>query len=226
VKFLFPEFIYLMLFPAALLVYLIQTNKDVLERVFSPRTLERLRISGDALGRHGHNTLLFGAFFLMTLALARPVIERGETVVKTAEVATVVALDLSASMRAKDFYPDRLHFAKQKVAELLVKLPPGRIGLLGFSRAAFLVAPPTEDRDALRFLLGSLEPSAVSLRGTDLAAALKGAAKLLERGGVVLLVTDGGDDKDVEPLIEIARKNRLQVVVWMVATPRGAPLPP
>ncbi|WP_456452981.1 vWA domain-containing protein [Hydrogenimonas sp.] len=223
--FLSPEFIYLMLLPAGLLVYLITTNKDALERVFDEKVLERLRIGGDALGRHGHNTLIFLAFFLMTLALARPVIEQGEEVVRLKGVDTVVALDLSLSMKAKDFYPDRLAFAKQKVAELLPDLPAGRVGLLGFSSGAFIVAPPTTDRDALLFLLRRLDESSADARGTDLMAALKGAAKLLKEGGVVLLVTDGGDGKAMAPLVDFARAYGLKVVVWMVATQRGAPIP-
>ncbi len=91
--FLYPEFIYMMLLPAGLLIYLITTNKDVVERVFSAQTLDRLRISGDALGRTGHNTLIFAAFFFMTIALARPVIEQGEERVQSRGVDLVVAFD-------------------------------------------------------------------------------------------------------------------------------------
>ena len=225
--FLYPEFIYLMLIPAGLLIYLINTNKDVLERIFDAETLERLRISGDALGRHGHNTLLFVVFFFMALALARPVIEEGETVVETGGVETVVALDLSASMMARDFYPDRLAFAKQKLAELLPRLKVRQIGLIGFAGAAYVAAPLTDDREALIYLLRRMESGSVSAEGSDLASALRGAAKLLGRkGGVVLLVTDGGEENDVAGLAALAKRAHLEVAVWMMATPRGAPVPP
>ncbi|WP_457595879.1 vWA domain-containing protein [Hydrogenimonas sp.] len=224
--FLHPEFLYLMLFPAALLVYLIQTDKDVLERIFDAGVLERLRISGDALGRAGHNTLIFIAFLLMALALARPVIDEGDVTVKLPGSDTVVALDLSASMRAKDFYPDRLAFAKRKLEELLPTLPAGRIGLIGFAGASFIVAPPTTDREALLFLLKRLDDSNIDAPGSDLMAALEGAAKLLKNGGVVLLVSDGGEARDMAKPVAFAREHRLEVVVWMVATSKGAPIPP
>ena len=225
--FLYPEFIYLMLLPAALLIYLINTNKDVLERIFEPETLQRLRISGDSLGRHGHNTLLFVVFFFMTLALARPVIEEGEQVVETGGENVVVALDLSASMMARDFYPDRLAFAKQKLAELLPKLAVRRVGLIAFSGAAFVAAPLTEDKEALIFLLRRLENGNVSAEGTDPESALRGAAKLLgPKGGILLLVTDGGEEDRVQDLAKLAKESRLAVSVWMVATRRGAPVPP
>jgi len=199
--FLYPEFIYLMLLPAVVLVYLIATNKDVVERVFDAQVLERLRIEGDALGKRGHNVLLFIVFFFMVLALAQPVIDQGVERVKVPGGDLVVALDLSRSMEAKDLYPDRLTFAKEKLTEILPALPSNRIGIIGFTRASFIIAPLSEDREALRFLLQRLPKCATSLEGTDLYAALQGAAKLLEksRDRTLLLITDGGDEDQKAP---------------------------
>ena len=225
-RFLYPEFLYLMLIPAALLVYLISTNKDALERVFEPKTLGRLRVSGDALGRSGHNLLAFAAFFFMTLALAEPVIERGETKIKSKEADIVIALDLSHSMNASDFYPNRLSFAKQKLEEILPKLPAGRIGVIGFTSAAFVITPLTSDIDSIRFLLKRVKPQNISAEGTDIAAAIKGAERLLSKSDTkrVLLVTDGGDEKDLDKLRKIIKESSIVPVVWMVATKQGAPI--
>ena len=225
-RFLYPEFLYLMLIPAVLLFYLVSTNKDALERVFEPKALERLRISGDALGRAGHNLLAFAAFFFMTLALAEPVIERGETKIKSRAPDMVIALDLSRSMSAADFYPDRLTFAKQKLEEILPKLPAGRIGVVGFTSAAFVIAPLTDDIDTIRFLLRRVKPQSVSAEGTDLAAAIRGAARLLRKSGteIVLLVTDGGDEKDLGRLRKVVEESSMVPIVWMTATERGAPI--
>ena len=225
-RFLYPEFLYLMLIPAALLFYLLSTNKDVLERVFEPKSLERLRISGDALGRAGHNLLAFAAFFFMTLALAEPVIERGETKIKSKAPDMVIALDLSRSMSAADFYPGRLAFAKQKLEEILPKLPAGRIGVIGFTSAAFVITPLTSDIDTIRFLLRRVKPQNISAEGTDIAAAIKGAVRLLRKSGtkIVLLVTDGGDEKDLERLRRAVKESSIVPIVWMTATKRGAPV--
>ncbi len=226
-KFLYPEFIYLMLLPAALLIYLISTNKDRLERIFAPQVLERLRISGDSLGRKGHNLLAFASLFFMTLALAQPVIEEGERRIKSTGADLVIALDLSRSMKAADFYPDRLSFAKQKIEEILPNLPVGRVGLLGFTSASFIIAPLTEDRESVEFLLKRLEPDSVTQEGTDILAALKGANRLLKnsRRKKVLLVTDGGDSGDLEGIRRFIEKNGIELIVWMAATERGAPVP-
>ncbi|BDY12565.1 vWA domain-containing protein [Hydrogenimonas cancrithermarum] len=225
-RFLYPEFIYLMLIPAAVLIYLISTNKDVLERIFKPEALERLRISGDALGRAGHNTLLFIAFLFMSLALAQPVIEQGAERVKTKGVDLVIALDLSRSMRARDFFPNRLTFAKQKIREILPTLPAGRVGMVGFTSASFIVAPLTTDRDALVFLLDRLDPKSVTVEGTALLAAIRGGEKLLKKSEqkTILLVTDGGDDVDTASLSERLKKEKIRLIVWMVATRQGAPV--
>ncbi len=226
-RFLYPEFIYLMLIPAALLIYLISTNRDRLERVFDPKTLERLRISGDSLGRKGHNLLAFAAFFFMTLALAQPVVEEGETRIKKRGADIVIALDLSRSMKAADFYPERFSFAKQKLKEILPNLPAGRVGLLGFTSASFIIAPLTEDRESVAFLLKRLEPESVTAEGTDILAALKGANRLLKESErkTVLLVTDGGDSKELQKVRKFIEKNGIELIVWMIATKRGAPIP-
>ncbi|WP_457599080.1 VWA domain-containing protein [Hydrogenimonas sp.] len=226
-RFLYPEFLYLMLIPAALLIYLVSTNRDVVERIFDAKALDRLRISGDSLGRRGHNLLAFVAFFFMTLALAQPVIEQGEIRIKSREADLVIALDLSRSMRTRDFYPDRLAFAKQKLEETIPQLPAGRIGMIGFTSASFVVAPLTEDRGSLLFLLRRLKPENISTEGTDLSAALKGAEKLLEksRSKRVLLVTDGGDESDMDRLRKEVKASGIELNVWMVATRRGGPVP-
>ena len=224
---LYPEFIYLMLVPAMLLMYLIATNKDSVERLFDADVLERLRIHGDALGRMGHNALAFVAFFFMALALSQPVIDKAEERVATPGSDLAVALDLSRSMRAKDFYPDRLTFAKAKLLEILPEIPMGRIAVLGFTQAPFVVAPPTEDKEALRFLLERMNDRSASLQGTDIGAAIRGAARLLRKSDdkTLLLVTDGGEKGNVEEWIRQAREAKMRVVVWMVATERGAPVP-
>ena len=209
------------------MIYLISTNRDALERIFEPKTLEKLRISGDGLGRTGHNVLIFIAFFFMTLALAQPVIEKGEERVKVSGADVVIAIDLSLSMQARDFFPNRLAFAKQKIKEILPQLPAGRVAIVGFTSASFIVAPLTTDRDALNFLLNRLRPETVTAKGTDLLVAIKGSIKLLKNSSskTVLLVTDGGDEQNFESIVSLLKKESIRPIIWMVATQKGAPIP-
>jgi len=226
-RFLYPEFLYLMLLPAGVLIYLISTNRDALERIFEPKTLEKLRISGDGLGRTGHNALIFIAFLFMTLALAQPVIEKGEERVEVSGADVVIAIDLSLSMQSQDFFPNRLVFAKQKIKEILPQLPARRVAIVGFTSASFIVAPLTTDKDALNFLLNRLKSETVTAKGTDLLAAIKGSVKLLKKSNskTLLLVTDGGDEQNFESIVSLLKKESIRPIIWMVATQKGAPIP-
>ncbi len=217
-RFLHPEYIYLMLVPAFVLVYLISTNKDTLERIFDERILERLRIRGDALGRAGHNTLLFFVFFMMTVALARPVIEKRDRLAAAPGYEIVVALDDSALMRKKDLPPERFAFAKMKVSRLLSRIEGVPIGLITFDQSADLVAPPTTDRDTLKLLLDRLEPKKSGV--ADLAVAMYGALEVLKTQKHKLLIVVTADEKTPHPtrLAERARREGLRIVIWRMAS--------
>ena len=217
-RFLHPEYIYLMLVPAFVLVYLISTNKDTLERIFDERILERLRIRGDALGRAGHNTLLFFVFFMMTVALARPVIEKRDRMAAAPGFEIVIAIDDSAVMRKSDLSPDRFEFAKMKISRLLSRIEGVPVGLITFDQGADLVAPPTTDRDTLRVLLERLKPKKSGV--ADPAAAMYGGLKVLRNQKHKLLIIVTADEKMPHPirLAERARREGLRVVIWGMAS--------
>jgi len=226
-SFLYPEFLYLMLLPAGLLVYLISTNKDTLERIFEPETLKRLRISGDGLGRTGHNVLIFIAFFFMTLALAQPVIKKDKKIVEVNGTDIVIAIDLSSSMQARDFLPNRFIFAKQKIQKILPKLPIEKVAIIGFASVSFLVALPTTDKETLVFLLEHLDHKTVASKGTDLLSAIKESIKLLKKSKskTLLLVTDGGDGQNLEPIINLLKKESIRPIIWMITAKKEASFP-
>ena len=217
-RFLHPEYIYLMLVPAFVLVYLISTNKDTLERIFDERILERLRIRGDALGRAGHNTLLFFVFFMMTVALAGPVIEKRDRMAAAPGFEIVIAIDDSAVMRQSDLTPDRFEFAKMKISRLLSRIEGVPVGLIAFDRGADLVAPPTTDRDTLRVLLERLKPKKSSV--ADPAAAMYGGLEVLRNQKHKLLIIVRADEKIPHPtrLAERVRQEGLRVVIWRMAS--------
>jgi len=72
--------------------------------------------------------LLFGALFAMIVAMARPVYQKGVVEVESYVGDVVIALDISRSMKAKDYYPNRLTFAKKKIEDYI------EIGVQGGSR--------------------------------------------------------------------------------------------
>lgn len=226
-SFLYPLFLWLMALPAVVMMALLATNKDTLERVFSGKMLDKLRISGDGLGKRGHNALLFLLFFLMVIALARPVINKGEKEVVQQGIDLVIALDISRSMQARDFYPSRLEFAKNRIDRLLERFRGDRVGIEAFSGSAFVVCPLSSDLPGVRYLLEHLQSTSTTSRGTDVASAIRGAAEILEEEGdkALLLVTDGGDEEDFSEAIALAKDLNMQVFVWMFAKDKGIPIP-
>lgn len=116
-----------------------------------------------------------------------------------------VCLDVSRSMLASDFRPTRLSFAQEALAALGERARGDRIALVLFAGEARLRVPRTNDVDSLVEIARGVDPSDVSLGGTDLAAAIDAAVRSFastregaasEGGplaGAILLVTDGED---------------------------------
>ncbi len=224
-KFLAVEFFPLMLIPSFVLLYLILTNKSQIERLFDTEILQKLKID-QGLSKQLRITLLFLALFFMIVAMARPVYQKGVVEVQSYHGEVVIALDISRSMKATDYYPDRLTFAKKKIEEILQKASHLSIGLIAFAKDAYIVSPMTDDKEALEYLLKRLDTSMLSMRGTNILAALKSAQLLLKRakGKNVLLITDGGDERDFKEEIAFAKEHGMRVFVLAVATQKGSPI--
>ncbi|BCD67560.1 VWA domain-containing protein [Nitratiruptor sp. YY09-18] len=220
------EFFPLMLLPSLILLYLVLTNKSLIERVFNDEILAKLRID-QGLSKKVRLSLLFSALFMMIVAMARPVYQKGVVEVESLQGNLVVALDISRSMRAKDIYPDRIHFAKKKIEDLLGRLENIAVGVETFGNGAYILTPPTADKEALLYLLDKLNIDNLIAQGTDFLAALSSANMLLKdyKEKNVLLVTDGGDKSEFSKEIAYAKAHHLRVYVLGVGTAKGAPIP-
>jgi len=219
------EFIPLMLIPSVILLYLVITNKSVVERIFSPEVLRKIRLD-QGMDRRMRLATLFGALFFMIVALARPVYQKGVVEVVSKRAQLVIALDVSRSMRAKDLYPNRMEFAKKKIEELIEKGETLSIGLLAFAENAFIVSPITSDKETLLYFLRRLEGDALSMHGTNIASALLSADLLFDKKGQknLLLVTDGGEKRDFQKEIDLAKELGMRVHVLGIGTKKGAPM--
>ncbi|MSR45598.1 MAG: VWA domain-containing protein [Planctomycetes bacterium] len=166
---------------------------------------------------------------LLLAALAQPQ-WRTHPAARDAQSPALVLLDVSRSMLAKDIAPSRFEHAVAQIADR-VRAEPGRsFGLIAFAGAAWRVAPPTADHEALFELLGELDPRRVSTAGSDVAAALAVALELLESlepathesaipGPQLLLYTDGEwDGAATEPLQQRAAQAGIELVAHAVGT--------
>ncbi len=224
-KFLDFAFIPYMLLPALVLLYLVLTNKSMIDRIFSDEVLAKLKID-QGVPKKMRLMLLFGALFAMIIAMARPVYQKGVVEVESYVADVVIALDISRSMKAKDYYPDRLTFAKKKVEEFIDRSQHLAIGILAFASDAYIVSPITDDKRSLKYLLRRLNTHLLSLSGTNILSALMSANLLFgeREPKQLILVTDGGDKKDFTKEINYAKKHGFKVLILGVATKKGAPI--
>jgi Ca-activated chloride channel homolog len=133
-------------------------------------------------------------FIALIVALARPRGHIGMTEVKREVVDIQLALDISISMKAKDFSPDRLGVSKKIAAEFIEGRPNDRIGLVIFSGESFTQCPATLDHEVLQILLSKIE-TGMLVDGTAIGAGLGTAVARLKDSEsiskVVILLTDG-----------------------------------
>jgi Ca-activated chloride channel family protein len=134
------------------------------------------------------------ALILIVVALARPRGHIGMTEVNREIVDIQLALDISISMKAKDFSPDRLGVSKKIAAEFIEGRPSDRIGLVIFSGESFTQCPATLDHEVLQILLSKIE-TGMLVDGTAIGAGLGTAVARLKdsesTSKVVILLTDG-----------------------------------
>jgi Ca-activated chloride channel family protein len=173
--------------------------------------------------------LLAVAIAAAAVALAGP--RRGAMVVpvETRELNRVLVVDVSLSMAAEDVGTSRLDAAKA-IAKRIIEAHSGRTGLVVFENGADVVSPLTGDGDAVAALVDSLQPGEVSLPGSDVAAGLNAAMKLLDadprQRGDIVVISDGEDQggRATEAIAKL-RARSIAVSTIAVGTTRGATIP-
>jgi Ca-activated chloride channel family protein len=225
-SFVSPHFLWILGIPIAIFAYFILTHKDKLEQVFDQEVLKRLSIGDDALPLSRRNFLLILSLIFMLLALARPVIDHGDRVVNLEGLSAVVALDISGSMRSKDFYPNRLEFAKKKIGELLDEMPNDEVSLVAFAYSSFMLAPFSSDKASLKLLVSGVNDQYINMTSTDFTALGNFTVELLEKRKqrILILFSDGGDKKDLRLFRNIIKEKSIALYVVLVGTKEGAPV--
>ncbi len=175
--------------------------------------------------------LRFLAMSAVVVALARPRTSHGEESVKTDAIDIMLALDVSTSMDAMDFEPNRLVAAKQTAAAFIDLRPNDRIGLVVFSEQAFTQCPLTTDHNVLKLLLNGVQQgwldngTAIGLGLAQCILRLKDSETLSK---VVILLTDGENNRyQVNPLdaMQLARQFGVRVYTIGMGTNGYAAVP-
>jgi Ca-activated chloride channel homolog len=197
------------------------------EQVCDPHLLKHLRLSGGQGREHLIGLFLAIGWLVAVLALAGPSVQRLQPLVH-GQTATIIALDLSASMRVTDLAPSRWQRAIYKIQDCLRGLEDQQVGLLAFGPYAFPLVPVTSDLHTIRHILTEVSPEIMPAEGANLADALRLAKKLLLQAesptGQVLVFT--GHAADAESILEAKklRSEGIRVSILGVGSEQAAPL--
>ena len=213
-----------MLIPSFILMYLIITKQSKLTSYFSKNALEKLSVSNQYFSNKARNITLFLALIFMIIALARPVTNEKINDVESQLNAVVIAIDVSKSMNAIDIYPNRLEFAKRKLLDIIDTSKTEAIGVILFAKSSFLLSAVTQDLTSLRLLINNLNTGINFDNGTNIFSTLETTQKLLKdySSKNLILLTDGGDNKDFEKEIKFANENKINIYTLALGTTQGS----
>ncbi|MBR4850082.1 MAG: VWA domain-containing protein [Alistipes sp.] len=181
--------------------------------------------------RHIPFVLRIVALSLLIVAAARPQSVEHETKTNTEGIDIVLAVDISGSMLARDFQPDRLSAAKEVASQFVANRQGDRIGLVVFAGEAFTQTPLTTDQASLQTLLGRLRSGVVedgTAIGNGLATAINRLRESDSKSKVVILLTDGVNNRgQIAPLTaaDIASEQGIKVYTIGVGRNGTAPYP-
>ena len=144
-------------------------------------------------------------------------------------VDIMMVLDVSKSMLADDYKPNRLERAKQFTSRLMDQLPDDRIGLVLFAGRAYIQMPLTADHAAGRLFLQAANPGSVPTQGTIIGEALKmansGFNNNEKKFKSIILISDGEDHDAEAPVIAKAiAENGVMINTIGIGSPNGAVL--
>lgn len=228
-----PEYFYLLLLLLPMVVWYIFRQKrnsasirisTTAPVVKAPKTLRHYL-------RHLVFLLQLLAMAAFIVVLARPQASSSWENVTTEGIDIVISLDISTSMLARDFSPDRLEAAKKVAMEFIAGRQYDRMGLVVFAGEAFTQCPLTTDRSVLLNLFKDIQTGMIE-DGTAIGNGLATATSRLKESDaisrVVILLTDGENNRgQIAPLTaaEIARTYGIRVYTVGVGTVGTAPYP-
>ena len=169
-------------------------------------------------------------FFFFAIGLSRPQIgaKLKEHETKGAEI--MIVLDVSNSMLAEDYSPNRLERAKLAISRLVDKLRDDRIGLIVFAGNSFVQLPITTDYVSAKMFLNSISTGSVPVQGTAIGDAINTAMRSFsvqsEKSRAIIVITDGENHED-DPVAAAQQAAELGVRVYTigVGSPEGKPIP-
>jgi Ca-activated chloride channel family protein len=228
-----PELFYLLLGLIPMIVWYVLRQKKSKPsiQISSLEAFRKVPLTWKHSLRHVAFVLQLGVLALIIVCLARPQSSDSWQNQTVEGIDIMIALDMSSSMLARDFQPDRLEAAKSVATEFISGRQYDRIGLVVFSAESFTQCPLTTDRAVLINLFQNLK-SGLLEDGTAIGLGLANAVSRLKdseaKSRVVILLTDGENNRgEIAPITaaEIAKTYGIRVYTIGVGTIGTAPYP-
>jgi len=165
------------------------------------------------------------------IALARPQTRNDEEMVNGEGVDIVLAIDVSGSMLAQDFTPNRMEAAKEVAANFVANRPTDRIAVVIFSGESFTLCPLTTDQQVLKTQIFNIQSGLLedgTAIGSGLATSVDRLRSSKSKSKVVILLTDGENNGgQIPPLTakELAKATGVKVYTIGVGTEGYAQTP-
>jgi Ca-activated chloride channel family protein len=175
-------------------------------------------------------SLFLLAFFFFVLGISRPQMGAILKEHKTRGAEVMIVLDVSNSMLAEDYSPNRLERAKLAISRVVDKLRDDRIGLVVFAGNSFVQLPITTDYVSAKMFLGSISTESIPIQGTAIgdaiSTALRSFSSQSDRSRAIIVITDGENHED-DPVAAASQAAEMGVRVFTigVGSPEGKMIP-
>lgn len=160
------------------------------------------------------------AFSVLILAMARPIKFFTEEKIKADGIDIMMSIDLSSSMLARDFTPDRLEVCKILAVDFVQKRKYDRIGLVVFAGESFTQSPVTTNHDIIKGFLANLQVGMMedgTAIGMGLATSVNRLKNSVAKSKVIILLTDGVNNSGfIDPTTATEMAKALKIKVYTI----------
>lgn len=230
----YPALLWLLVIPALMLVHYIYIELSGRRPHLRVPDVKFWKAGGrSVLGviRHLPFLLRTIALVMIIIAIARPRSSTKMDKIDTEGIDIVLAMDVSTSMLARDFTPDRISAAKYIAIEFISQRPSDRMGIVVFAGESYTQCPLTTDRATLINLMKEIETGLIedgTAIGNGLATAVARMQNSDAKSRVVILLTDGVNNSgEITPqtAADIAKTYGIRVYTIGVGANGTAPYP-
>lgn len=231
--FAYPKFLLLLvLVPIFIIVYsiIMRARKRRIQKIGDEKLVMELMPSKS--NSKGWIRIIFFslAFAFFAIGLSRPQIGAKLKERKTKGCEVMIVLDVSNSMLAEDYSPNRLERAKLAISRLTDRLKDDRIGLIIFAGISFVQLPITSDYVSAKMFLNNISTESIPIQGTAIGEAINTAIKSFsaqsEKSRAIILITDGENhEDDAVAAAKQAAEMGINLYTIGVGSPQGQPIP-